>query len=195
MALKPITKQPKRAIRQPHTVEDFEAFLALPENRDRRFELIDGEFVEKTAGTEETGVIAGWIVTYLNMYAREDHRGYAAISALHQPDGDRFNARQPIISFLRDVTRPIEKRGAAPYLPDLCIEIQSPDDSDKQMADKAAFYLANGSKMVWLVYPSKRLVEVLTATDRQLLGLEDTLSGGEALPGFSVAVKQIFRSG
>lgn len=192
MALKPITQQP---VRPPQTVEDFETFLTLPENRERRFELIDGEVVERSAGTEETGVIAGWIVTYLTMYAREDHRGYAAISALHQPEGDRFNARQPIISFVRDVTRPIEKRGAAPYLPDLCVEIQSPDDSDKQMADKAAFYLANGSKMVWLVYPSKRLVEVLTATDRQLLGLEDTLSGGEVLPGFSVAVKQMFRAG
>ncbi|MBL8155480.1 MAG: Uma2 family endonuclease [Anaerolineae bacterium] len=192
MALKPIIKEP---VLPPQTVEEFEVFLALPENHDRLFELIDGEIVEKTGRTEEVGVIAAWVVTYLTLYAREDQRGYAAVAALHRPGGDLFNARQPDVSFVRDVTRPIEKHGAAAYLPDLCVEIQSPDDTDKQMADKAAFYLANGSKMVWLVYPSKRLVEVLTATDRQLLGLEDTLSGGEVLPGFSVAVKQIFLAG
>jgi hypothetical protein len=29
------------------TVDQFEEFLALPENRDRNFELIDGEIIEK----------------------------------------------------------------------------------------------------------------------------------------------------
>lgn len=64
MALKPITEQ---LIRQPHTVEGFEAFLALPENRGRLFELVEGEIVEKMP-TEEHGVTAAWIVTFINMF-------------------------------------------------------------------------------------------------------------------------------
>lgn len=194
MALKPITKQPKRAIRPPHTVEDFEAFLALPENRGRLFELVEGEIIEKMP-TREHGIICANLAADLIFFLRSNPLGHAAVEALHRPEGDAHNVRLPDLSFVSDVNRPIETRGAALYLPDLCIEIQSPSDSDKQMTDTAAFYLANGSKMVWLVYPSKRLVEVLTATDRQLLGLEDTLSGGEVLPGFSVAVKQIFLAG
>ena len=35
-----------------YTIEEFERFLALPENADRLFELIDGEIVEKMP-TEE----------------------------------------------------------------------------------------------------------------------------------------------
>jgi Uma2 family endonuclease len=193
MALKPITKQPKRAIRSSQTVEEFEAFLALPENRGRLFELVEGEVVEKMP-TEEHGASAAWIATFINMFLLSNPIGRIVTEGRYRPEGSIRESRLPNVAFVAG-DRPLTRQGAAPFLPDLCVEIQSPDDRDKQMADKAAFYLANGSKMVWLVYPSKRLVEVLTATDRQLLGLEDMLSGGDVLPGFSVAVKQIFAAG
>ncbi len=61
------------------------------------------------------------------------------------------------------------------------------------MSEKAAFYLENGAKMVWLIYPRQRIVEVLTAADRQLLTENDTIEGGDLLPGFSVAVRDLFR--
>jgi len=77
-------------------------------------------------------------------------------------------------------------------MPDLCVEIQSPDDSLKLMREKADFYLANGSRLVWLVYPSKQLIEVWTATEQAILKLEDTLTGGDVLPGFAVPVKRFF---
>lgn len=42
------------------------------------------------------------------------------------------------------------------------------------------------------MYPKKRLIEVLTPTDRHLLTVDDTLSGGDVLPGFTLAVRDIF---
>ena len=36
-----------------YTIEQFEAFLRDPENRDRHFELIDGAIVEKAMPTDE----------------------------------------------------------------------------------------------------------------------------------------------
>lgn len=77
-------------------------------------------------------------------------------------------------------------------MPDLAIEIQSPGQSDKLMSDKADYYLANGTRMVWIIY-KKRIVEVRTQDDRQLLNEDDILDGGDLLPGFSVAVKDVFR--
>lgn len=173
-----------------YTVEEFDAFLALPENVDLPFELIDGEIVEKMA-TEEHGVIAALFATFINMFLFINPIGRVAVEARHKPAKDKRNSRLPDVSFVNK-DRPITKRGAALYIPDLCIEIQSPDDSFKKMANKAAFYLKNGAKMVWLVYPAKRLIEVLTADSRELLGIDDTLTGGDVLPGFSVAVKQLF---
>jgi Uma2 family endonuclease len=177
--------------RQLYTVDEFETFLTLPENDDRLFELIEGEIVEKMT-TAEHGVIAALIATFINMFLFTNPIGWVAVEARHRPnEKDKRNSRQPDVSFASK-EHEITKRGAALYIPELCIEIQSPDDSPKLMADKAAFYLANGAKMVWLVYPRKQLVETLTLDNRELLGIEDTIDGGDVLPGFTLAVKQIF---
>ncbi len=178
--------------RQLYSDDEFEAFLKLPENRDRLFELIDGEIIEKMT-TAEHGVIAALIATFINIFLFTNPIGWVAVESRHRPANakDKRNNRLPDVSFSTS-EHPITKRGAAPYIPELCIEIQSPDDSMKQMTDTATFYLANGAKMVWLVYPSKELVEILTLDNRELLGSEDTIDGGDVLPGFKLSVKQIF---
>ena len=183
MVLKPLE-------RQLYNDDDFEAFLRLPENSDRLFELIDGEIVEKMT-TEQHGVIAALFATFINIFLFANPIGRVAVESRHRPPKDKHNHRLPDVSFVTN-EHPLTTRGAALYIPELCIEIQSPDDSAKRMADKATFYLANGAKMVWLVYPSKQLVETLTLDNRELLGLEDTIDGGDVLPGFTLAVKQVF---
>jgi hypothetical protein len=45
--------------------------------------------------------------------------------------------------------------------------------------------------MVIIVY-LKPIVEVQTPTERKLLTIDDTLDGGDVLPGFSVAVARLF---
>ena len=187
MVLKPLE-------RQLYSDDDFEAFLKLPENDDRLFELIDGEIVEKMT-TEQHGVIAALFATFINIFLFANPIGRVAVEARHQPANakDKRNNRLPDVSFVTN-EHPLTTRGTALYIPELCIEIQSPDDSAKKMANKAAFYLENGAKMVWLVYPSKLLVEMLTLDSRELLGIEDTIGGGDVLPGFTLAVKQVFPS-
>ena len=152
--------------RQLYTVDEFEAFLALPENIDLPFELINGEIVEKMA-TEAHGVIAALFATFINIYLFTNPICRVEVEARHRPAKDKRNSRLPDVSFVTK-EHPMTTQGAALYIPELCIEIQSPDDSAKKMADKAEFYLANGAKMVWLVYPSKQLVETLTLDNREL---------------------------
>jgi Uma2 family endonuclease len=84
------------------------------------------------------------------------------------------------------------KKGSVPEMPDLAVEVKSPDDSLKLLRDKAHYYLANGTRLVWLVIPEKRLVEVYTPDDEQILTEEDTLSGEDVLPGFTLPVRDIF---
>ncbi|MBI1279729.1 MAG: hypothetical protein GC179_16495 [Anaerolineaceae bacterium] len=176
--------------RQLYSDDEFEAFLKLPENSDRLFELIDGEIIEKMT-TELHGVIAALIATFINIFLFEHPIGRVAVEARHRPAKPNRNNRLPDVSFVTN-EHSLTTRGSAPYIPELCIEIQSPDDSAKQMADKAAFYLANGAKMVWLVYPNKQLVETLTLDNRELLGMEETIDGGDVLPGFKLDVRKIF---
>ncbi|MCS6835390.1 MAG: Uma2 family endonuclease, partial [Anaerolineae bacterium] len=97
----------------------------------------------------------------------------------------------PDVSFIRDATR-IPPDGPILGMPDLAVEILSPGQSERFLLDKALAYLSYGATMVWLIYPHKRLVEVLTASERRLLCEEDNLEGGALLPGFSTPIKALF---
>ncbi len=53
-------------------------------------------------------------------------------------------------------------------------------------------WLANGTRLVWLVYTERRLVIVLTHNSEDILGENDTLDGADVLPGFTLPVRDIF---
>jgi Uma2 family endonuclease len=171
------------------TTETFEEFLAT--HREGLYELIDGEIVEKMV-TEEHGGIALNIGSALHAYLKKNKIGLASVEARYAPVGDKYNDRLPDVSFRR-TDAPRVKKGAVQGMPDLAVEIKSPDDSNKQMRATADFYIANGAKMVWLVFPDKKLVEVHRPDGNYETYLEgDTISGGELLPDFSITVAEIF---
>jgi Uma2 family endonuclease len=174
------------------TVTEFEKFLALPENRDRYFELIHGEMIEKVP-TEEHGLIAGNIYGFLWQYTRQSGIGRAVIEVRVCIPEDEYNSRQPDLAFFADTTRPIVKRGPVHQMPDLVIEMKSPDDTYTSMRERAQYYLVHGAKLVWLIYPAKRLVEVYRPdADSDLLTGDDTVNGGDVLPNFVLSVHEIF---
>lgn len=174
------------------TVEAFEIFITRPDNRDRRFELIDGEIVEKMP-TEEHGVITGNIFGFLWNFSRDRGLGRVAVEVRHRMPGDSYNDRLPDVAYYADASRPIVKQGPVPQMPDLVVEVKSPHDTYKEMRDKAAYYLANGARLVWLVYPEKRIITVLSQEAEDLLAENDTLTGGDVLPGFAVTVSEMLK--
>jgi Uma2 family endonuclease len=174
------------------TYDEFEAFLALPENARRHFELIDGIIVEKPSHTEEHGVTGGNLHGHLWMFNREQRLGYVVFEVLYRDPADPENARQPDLSFTLNRDEPVVKKGAVARMPDLAIEVKSPNDTYKELRERAHYYLEHGTQIVWLVYPAKRQIEVLTADDFELLSEGDVLNGGDLLPGFSLAVADVF---
>ncbi len=174
-----------------YSVEEFEEIIARPENRDRLFELVNGEIVEKVP-TQQHGMITLKTGSRILTWIELGHPGRVAVEVRHQLPGDKHNSRLPDISYYADTTTPVVERGAMLRMPDLAVEVKSPDDSLKEMTEKAAYYLANSVRMVWLIYPEMKLVEVLTPDNRQLLNENDTLDGGSVLPGFTMAVRDIF---
>ena len=173
------------------TVNEFEHFLRQPENQEGLFELINGEIVEKMP-TEEHGYLAGLFITMLNNYVISRKLGIVATKARHRPATDTQNDRIPDVSFSKG-QRSLIKAGAVPRMPDLAIEIQSPDDSIKAMREKAAYYLANRTQLVWLVFPQKRYIEVYRpGEEMEILFGSDVLEGGDLLPGFTLSVTEVF---
>jgi Uma2 family endonuclease len=181
-----------------YTVEEFEEFADSKENRDRRFELINGEIYEKMP-TEEHGIVAVKIILRVGSFIEEHDLGERlGVEIRHRIPGDKHNARLPDISFTYDPATPIVKKGSVPRMPDLAIEIQSPDDDFQDLHAKAKYYLQNGSRLSWLFFPKTRTVDVCTWNaqkrdiDVKTLTIDDTLDGNDVLPGFKVAVRDIF---
>jgi Uma2 family endonuclease len=176
-----------------YTVDEFEEFIRRVENADRLFELIDGEIVEKVP-TELHSMVAGNFYASLREFVKPRGLGRVVFEVRYRLPGDEHNARIPDVSFTsKGRLLPVVEEGAVPLIPDLCIEVQSPDDSPKQMRDKAAYYLANGARLVWLVYPKKRMVEALYPNGEfDIFTEDDTLSGGDVLPDFTLAVRDVF---
>jgi Uma2 family endonuclease len=78
----------------------------------------------------------------------------------------------------------------APYV---AIEVLSPDQHWAQFLDKIQFYLLNGVKLVWIFDPATETVTVeAPGEEARILHRGDTLEGGDVLPGFSMALEEIF---
>jgi Uma2 family endonuclease len=178
---------------RPVTLDQFETYIALPENADRRFELIHGEIVEKMP-TFKHGMYALNIASPIKIYFASNPIGKISVEARHRPPNtiSNENDRLPDVSVVCDLTREIPDKGAVLFMPDLAVEIKSPDDSIRAMREKARFYLANGCRLVWLVISEKRIIEVYTPDDEYFLIEGDMLSGGDVLPGFELAVTDVF---
>lgn len=175
-----------------YTIAEFERFLKEPKNEDRLFELVNGEIIEKMP-TQEHGMIALNIGAEIRAYLKTNPIGRVGVEVRHRNPDDEHNDRLPDISFIADTTSPVVKEGAVQRLPDLAVEIKSPDDTYRKMRDTAAYYLANGVKLVWLIYSEKRLIEVYHADGEiEILNEDDVLDGGDVLPGFRLSLNTVF---
>lgn len=175
-----------------YTVAEFDAFRQRPENQDRLFELIHGEIVEKVV-TEQHGKIAARILAYLVLYVDERSLGHAVMEVSYRVPGDEHNDRQPDVS-VRITPDPALEQGAVPMMPDLAVEVKSPTNTYKALREKANYYLANGTQLVWLVYPQKHTIEIYHPDkDIEILQQGAVLTGGDLLPDFALSLARIFQ--
>jgi Uma2 family endonuclease len=77
--------------------------------------------------------------------------------------------------------------------PELVVEVMSPDDRWTEVKQKIREYFAIGVVLVWVADPTDKTVSVYRSlTEVQLFSENDTLSGEEVLPGFTVLVAALF---
>jgi len=175
-----------------YTVDEYEHFIALPENRNRRFELFNAKIIERRP-TQEHGFIAGTICGEIGIWLKLNPLGHVLTPTTYQMPDDEHNAPIPDVSFIVGLDTPMIRKGNMPRMPDLAVEVKSPTNTYLEQREKAAYYIANGCRLVWLVFPAKRLIEVYRPNmDVDILTDEDTLDGYDVLPGFRLAVRDVF---
>ena len=180
---------------------DIDAVTELmrqPEFADKRFYLIDGEIIEMSPVQRVHSRLASMIDFFLRGYVMSKDLGEVHVDhGFHSP-GDRSTMLAPDVAFISHARlsgQPAD--GFISVMPDLAVEIASPSDSLAQLRRKASFYLDNGSRVVWIVLPAQRGVDVCRSAsgarlDIEFVGADGKLSGEDALPGFGLELSRLF---
>ncbi len=82
--------------------------------------------------------------------------------------------------------------GYFPGAPDLAVEVISPIDRYAEVEAKVSEWLSVGVRMVIAVNPRDHTVSVHTPDSAETLTEADTLDGGDVVPGWRLAVADIF---
>jgi Uma2 family endonuclease len=174
------------------TTADFDEFLRLAENQGRHFELYQGMIIEKMP-TVEHGFIGLNIGSALRQYLKQNPIGIATIKSCHRLPNDKLNDFMPDIAVVLGPAVPLVRKGPAFYMPDIAVEIKSPDESLRRLREKANHYLDHGTHLVWLVLPAQQIIEVYGNTgDDSVASIDGVLTGEPVLPGFALFVKEVF---
>lgn len=83
--------------------------------------------------------------------------------------------------------------GYLEIVPDLAVEVVSPNDTTREVWDKVGDWLRAGTRLVWVIDPASRSVTVYRSMDDfQILSEGDELVGGEVIPGFTGNLRDQF---
>jgi Uma2 family endonuclease len=161
----------------------------------RGYEFVDGRVQETGMGAE-----ASWIQARLQRRVG----GFVEAGGLGEP----FEAevmfqcfphkpqqiRKPDVSFVRTGRLPggAIPKGAISVAPDLVAEVVSPNERADDLAGKVDDFVRAGVPLIWVIYPDSRTVTVHTGRTATTLTDADDLTGDPVLPGFRLAVADLF---
>jgi len=159
-------------------------------------EIVDGTWIPGSRNTWNHGEVIIRLSLVLGLYAREHPQwrvaaGDPGVRLAREP----ARLRGPDVAVLSAERRPTGdgQEGWVDGAPELCVEVVRDAETGLDVTRKALEYLRAGGRLVWVVDPRNRLVVVLgDAEPLRILGPEDTLTGGEVLPGFSCSVAELF---
>jgi len=71
--------------------------------------------------------------------------------------------------------------------------VLSPGNTSGEMERKRVEYLEAGARLLWEIDPKSRTVAVYAKSDEPVVLSENqTLDGGDVLPGFTLALRELF---
>lgn len=173
------------------TAEEFEQLES-----ELHIELIAGRLRPALlARGEQNGVVTMMLTAYATVYALEHTMGrcYVAGSRFIL-SRDPYSTLTPDWAFTRRerLTEDVQP-GFATMIPDIVLEVRSASDSEPDMQDKIMRWLNAGVRLVWELNTRARILTIYQdGAEPQTLGLNDTLTGGDLLPGFSFDLRGLF---
>jgi Uma2 family endonuclease len=154
---------------QLYTLEDFKQFIALPENEDRLFELIDGEISEASLGSTKTSHLGHILAVAVHIFCKEHNL------SCHTSGGDgAYNINGHVVApdFAYKPT-PMSDEYPDPVPPLWAVEIISPTDKAKDIRKKRKVYRDTGI-LLWEMYPELPNIDVYAPRKpEQVIGIDE----------------------
>jgi len=150
-------------------------------------ELVDGRVVEMPPAGPIHGRVDTKFVLGLGAFVDQHGLGQVFLNTgfilRRSPDLVRA-PDQAFVSAARLAEHPLPETGFWEMVPDLVVEIVSPNDRAEEVAPKVTEYLECGVPLVWVLYPRQKQVHVHRSGGVRILFADGTLDGEEVVPGF-----------
>jgi len=161
------------------------------------YELVRGQLRTMSPASGLHGVYGADFLFYVTAFVKQSKLGFvtaAGTGYILAVDPERDTVRAPDVGFVAKDRLPqgLPEKGYVPVAPDLAIEIVSPSESADDIEEKIQNYLQAGTRLILYFYPKTRTLHVITASGTIRLNENDTLDGGDVLPGFSLPLKLLF---
>jgi Uma2 family endonuclease len=158
------------------------------------YELHNGVLIEVAGSKYRQSRLAAWIIYLLTAFVESHGIGGAVTGADGAVELNEYNTRIPDVGYITPERAQTQDDDS--YLqgaPDLAVEVQSASNSDQDMQQRAGEYLAAGARLVWIVNAERHTVDVYRpGGSRTVVGIDGILDGFDALPGLSLAVRELF---
>jgi Uma2 family endonuclease len=171
--------------------------LRLPD-RGKGFELVNGRLKELNV-SYLSSFTAGRIYRQLANHVEPANLGWVSPEGTSfrcfPDDPDKVRRADTAFHALGRLTQAqATAEGHCSVVPDLVVEVMSPNDLAYDVDEKRSEWLAAGAKLVWVIHPVRRTIHAYRADGTvALFGPAETLTADPVLPEFRVPVADLFR--
>ena len=163
------------------------------------FEVINGTEVDQPVMGVYEGVISSLLSRKLGNFAEEQNLGQVVSEVLFRLTPGKSSMLRPDVAFVAydrwGQDQDLTSGHGWDVVPNLAVEVISPTDLAVEVMTKVYEYLAAGVVEVWLIYPELRRVHRFGAGGAiTCVGPEGILDGGTVLPGWQLALTELFRN-
>ncbi len=166
------------------------------------YELVQGVLVRMPLSSGGASSIGMRLAARLTVYVEDNGLGLVT----GEQGGYRLDPAHPLdtevapdVAFVRadrvpSPTSPDYYGKAWQLAPDLAVEVASENQYAPGMGAKARLYLTFGTRLVWVIWPRHKRVDVWRPGDDTpaALGVDDTLDGQDVVPGFTYPIARLF---
>jgi Uma2 family endonuclease len=170
----------------------LEEFLALAEG-DVYYEFVDGQAVSKVSPKYFHSALQAALLLLIRAWCKGKGRVGAEWAILLKRQGKDW-APLPDLTYIsyERLPKSWKRNEACPAIPELVIEIISPDQTIKEFEEKAKDYLVAGVSRVWVIDPEVMSIRVFLPDGSSQIYTDNTPIVDTLLPGLELTTKQIF---